>query len=722
MKKLLYICPHLSTGGQPQYTYKQIQHFIKDFIIEVVEINPSGGNSFVVQKNKIKKIVNLHVLQEDKLNLINIIDKFQPDIIHFQEIPEYNLPLNLLDKIFNQDRKYFIVVTTHGSKTDPSKIVYQPDKYVLVSEWSKKKFEQANLEIPIEVWEYPIEQYSFDKNLAQKYLNLDESYKHVLMVGLFTSGKNQGEIFSIARQLEKYKIKFHFVGNQADNHKDYWSPLMKDKPSNCIVWGERDDVDKFYQACDLFYFSSKLELNPLSIKEAISYKIPCIFRKLETYLNTYDNHELVTYIDDNLKNTKRIILEKLNPEFYEIPGWFSYANLYDKIIEKLPESANAVELGTWLGKSTNYFASKIKKSGKRINFTAIDTFKGTQNENFYKSTLESFGGDVFYDFIDNTVLSDNYNTFEVIKDTSKNAANQFGNSSVDFLMIDASHDYESVKSDLNIWYNKIKPGGYIAGDDYGIDAFPGVAKAVNNFFYNQVQSEFRSFLRKKPLIEIKHLLTTNTDMREMVSVQSIKQLQKYGIFYQQIYNEVYNELPPSKNCRRPHHISKDNKPGALNNGSDLGWITGRHYGCYLAHKNALENINENFDYTLIFEGDAFIFTGVEDFADVINKACFISERDDVYYISFANNFSLEKNKVDDLFAKTAHNQILTHAYLVPNRNKKWWIDRINDCEWDSADLWFNHIFCHHKKNRYTTNRIYSKQIEGVSLLDLTFKS
>ena len=47
-KRLLYVAPHLSTGGQPQYLYKQLKHFINDFDIEVVEINNSGGDAFVV--------------------------------------------------------------------------------------------------------------------------------------------------------------------------------------------------------------------------------------------------------------------------------------------------------------------------------------------------------------------------------------------------------------------------------------------------------------------------------------------------------------------------------------------------------------------------------------------------------------------------------------------------------------------------------------------------
>ena len=219
-RKLLYICPHLSTGGQPQYTYKQIEHFIKDFEIEVVEINNSGGTAFVVQKNRIKKLAVVHTLGNDKSEILGIIEKFNPDIIHFQEIPQFDLPTFVLDQIFSEDRKYFILATTHGSFTKPSEIIYQPDRYVLVSEWSKQIFDEANLGVETTVWEYPVDEYFFDKEKSRKELGLENDWKHVLMVGLFSPGKNQGEIFSIARQLEKYKIKFHFVGNQAMNYED----------------------------------------------------------------------------------------------------------------------------------------------------------------------------------------------------------------------------------------------------------------------------------------------------------------------------------------------------------------------------------------------------------------------------------------------------------------------------------------------------------------------
>jgi hypothetical protein len=718
-KKLLYVAPHLSTGGQPQYLYKQVKEFIKDYDIQVVELNNSGGTAFVVQKNRIKSLVPIHTLGEDKSKILDVIAEFKPDIIHFQEIPQFDLTPFILDQIFKKDRNYFIVASTHGSLTDPSEISYHPDRYILVSEWSRQRFIDTGVET--DVWQYPIEDYTFDKEAAQKELGLDPTWKHVLNVGLFAPGKNQAEIFSIARQLEKYKIKFHFVGNQAGNFEHYWGPLMKYVPENCIIWGERDDVDKFYSAVDMFYFASKIELNPLSIKEALSYKLPSIFRKLHTYLDTYDNNTLVTYIDDDLKLTKRIILEKLNPEFNEIPGWFAYEDLYNTMVDTAPNGSTFVEVGAWFGKSTNHLATKIRESKKNINFTSVDTWKGTDDEDLHQNIVGAFNGDIFYEFIDNTVLSNNYGTFNVIKDTSHNAANQFSNGSINYIMLDAGHSYESLMEDIKVWYNKVTPGGIISGDDYGV--FGGVTQAADEFFYGQFHKGFRSFARKKPRIQIKHMLTRPDDMRERVSIQSIKQLEKYGMYYEPIVNKPYEGFAPAENCRRPEHISKDNKPGELYPGAGLGWMTGRHYGCYLAHRMALETMDtENFDYTLVFEADAFIYTGLEEFVEIVHRACFLSERDNVPFISLANNPSRNKEKIDELFSKTAANQDLAHCYLIPNREKQWWMDRLKDCGWDVGDLWYNHVFANNPRPRYTTNKMYSKQAEGFSLLDLTIKT
>ena len=541
-KRLLYVCPHLSTGGQPQYVYKQILHFKDEFDIRVVEINNSGGDAFVVQKNKIRNEVPLYTLGEDRNYILTIIEAFSPDIIHFHEIPQFDLPHQTLDTIFSIDRNYHIVVTTHGSLTNPDEIIYHPDRYVLVSEWSRRKFE--GLGIQTDVWQYPIEDYVFDKVEAREKLGFEDDWKHVLNVGLFAPGKNQKEIFDIAKELEQYKIKFHFVGNQAMNFENYWKPLMENKPDNCIVWGERNDVDTFYAASDAFYFSSILELNPLSIKEALSYKLPSLFRRLDTYLDTYDANQLVNYITNDLDNTKHRLLKLL---------------------------------------------------------------------------------------------------------------------------------------------------------------------------------EFENINNTKPKIQIKHLLTRPDDEREKASIKSISILQRYGFDYQPIVNEVYEGAAPAENCRRPEHISKDNKPGELYPGAGLGWITGRHYGCYLAHRGALETMDDDYDYTLIFEADAYIHSTIEEFVDIVYKSCEVMASDDVYFVSLADNPSRYKERIDEYFTKTGSNQDLAHAYIVRNTDKSWWIDRLVDCGWDVGDLWYNHVFTNYPMLRYTTNKVYSNQGAGYSLLDETIK-
>ena len=376
-----------------------------------------------------------------------------------------------------------------------------------------------------------------------------------------------------------------------------------------------------------------------------------------------------------------------------------------------------------MGKSSNYLSKKIKESGKNINLITVDTFKGTEYEPWHQNVVNSFNGDVFYEFIENTTLSGNSDNIQIIKDTSKNASSQFSNSSIDFCFIDAGHTYEDVKDDIKNWYKKVKPGGVIGGDDYGTNIFDGVTTAVDEFFYRTIVKTGWAWTKTKPRIQAIHMLTRPDDMREMVSIQSLKQLEKYGIVYIPVVNEVYDGFPPAENCRRPEHLSKDNKPGELYPGAGLGWITGRHYGCYLAHRKALEAIDtKNFDYTLIFEADAFIYTGLEEFVEAVHKACFISERDDVYFIGLADNPSREKTKIDELFTKTGPNQDLAHAYLIPNRTKGWWMERLKDCGWDVGDLWYNHVFHNYPKNRYTTNKVYSKQAEGFSLLDLTVKT
>src|ERR1035437_3711916 len=52
-----------------------------------------------------------------------------------------------------------------------------------------------------------------------------------------------------------------------------------------------------------------------------------------------------------------------------------------------------------------------------------------------------------------------------IEDFSVSAAKQFAGNSVDFIYIDGNHGYKFVSQDLEAWYPKLRPGGFMAGDD-----------------------------------------------------------------------------------------------------------------------------------------------------------------------------------------------------------------------------------------------------------------
>jgi len=308
MEKILFIVPHLSTGGMPQFVLKQIEIYKNKYDIYLVEWDNITGGVFVVQRNKIMELLldRFYTLNHDKSNIFDIIEKINPNIIHFHEVPETFIDKSKLEIIYSDEREYFIVVTTHSSSTNPSTFNYIADRYILVSEWSRDVFvNHLGDDVSCEIWEYPIEIKQYDKGISKIEMGWDLNKTHVLNVGLFTRGKNQGELFELARILGDNFI-FHFVGNQAINFEEYWGPLMKDIPNNCIIHGERKDVDRFYKAADIFYFASNYELSPLAIKEALGYQLPTFIKKLNTYKNMYDG-KVIYIVDDQIKNKNKLI-------------------------------------------------------------------------------------------------------------------------------------------------------------------------------------------------------------------------------------------------------------------------------------------------------------------------------------------------------------------------------------------------------------------------------
>lgn len=160
--------------------------------------------------------------------------------------------------------------------------------------------------------------------------------------------------------------------------------------------------------------------------------------------------------------------------------WFTYPNLYSEMVRLSPNKAHFVEVGVWKGRSAAYLAVEIINSSKEISLDLVDTWEGSEEHQPMMYNLF----DVFQENI--KPVRDYVNIKQM---DSLSAALSYEDKSLDFVFIDAAHDYESVKADIKAWLPKIKPDGYLAGHDY--PSWEGVTKAVNEIFgeENIVSSE-----------------------------------------------------------------------------------------------------------------------------------------------------------------------------------------------------------------------------------------
>lgn len=339
-EKLLVVTPHLSTGGSPQYLLEFLTKFKNNFQqIKVVEYS-NFSHQYVIQKNKLKKllgedkVITLGELgdpepffSKNRMKLIELIQEFNPDIIWMNESPEvyeYRLPIpEVTEFIYSESRKHKIIETTHNNSFNFNDKIFIPDEFLFCSQ---KHFEDSlKINIPKNLWDLPIEKKerpNREKTLME--LGLCPEKLHVLHVGLFHHNKNQKYIFNLAKKLKN--VEFHFIGNTCFlNSCEIGDDLYLD---NCKIWGERSDVDKFMSCMDIFIFPSFRELNPISVKEALSWGMEVIVNKDENYTSQYlelKNFHLIQQINVfdfiNQKDTyNKIILNFENGAFLEILG------------------------------------------------------------------------------------------------------------------------------------------------------------------------------------------------------------------------------------------------------------------------------------------------------------------------------------------------------------------------------------------------------------------
>jgi len=164
--------------------------------------------------------------------------------------------------------------------------------------------------------------------------------------------------------------------------------------------------------------------------------------------------------------------------FYQsVEGWFNYPDMFAYAVDTAPQEAHFVEIGTWKGQSSSFLAVEIINSGKKIKLDCIDNFTGSVIEPGQMYDRDNQAGRLLEVFTNNMKPVEGHYT--AIQGDSAESASLYEDESLDFVFIDASHDYESFRKDLLAWFPKVKVGGLLAGHDFA-DAYPGIQKAVRD--------------------------------------------------------------------------------------------------------------------------------------------------------------------------------------------------------------------------------------------------
>jgi hypothetical protein len=147
-----------------------------------------------------------------------------------------------------------------------------------------------------------------------------------------------------------------------------------------------------------------------------------------------------------------------------------------ELLKNLNLDNNGIEIGVFKGG----FAKVIVDNFGLSNVYLLDAWKEySQTEYNDKSNAEQKIHDERYQMV--VDLFKNQNHVKIIRKDSREGFLDFPDNFFDFIYIDANHEYEHNKIDLNNWYPKLKTGGLFSGHDYLNNKVIGVKKAVDEF-------------------------------------------------------------------------------------------------------------------------------------------------------------------------------------------------------------------------------------------------
>jgi hypothetical protein len=190
------------------------------------------------------------------------------------------------------------------------------------------------------------------------------------------------------------------------------------------------------------------------------------------------------------------------PIGYDLQGWASSSPCFEESIKELQPKL-IVEVGTWKGASAVHMARICKKYYTDFEIVCIDTFLGSVEHwtsvdpNLPASRYRNGRPNIYDQFISNVIITkmqENITPFPIDSINGGLVLEKLG-IQADLIYIDAGHEYQSVRMDLDLYKNLVRPGGHMLGDDW---FHPPIKKAVADSLGEVITKSHDKFLWVKP--------------------------------------------------------------------------------------------------------------------------------------------------------------------------------------------------------------------------------
>jgi len=145
-----------------------------------------------------------------------------------------------------------------------------------------------------------------------------------------------------------------------------------------------------------------------------------------------------------------------------------------------PVAGDVVEFGSWRGSTTSYLATACRAFGGGTVY-AVDTFRGTKEDEATYPALARHGGETFTDFTEQVKQARVADRVRPLVGLTADIARSYPGRRIRVMLVDADHSFDGVRADFESWLPHVAVGGLIIFHDY---LMPEVARFINSVVRN----------------------------------------------------------------------------------------------------------------------------------------------------------------------------------------------------------------------------------------------